>query len=163
MGRLEGKRALVTGAGAGIGRAVAHAMAAEGAAVAVTDIAQDRIDQVVGEVEDAGGRAIGLLLDILDEESMRAGVEQVVDAFGGLDTLVNNAGVASVGHDRGHDAGALGEPVQGEHDERLPDVEDRLAAPQAKRAVARSPTPRRSPGSGRSAATSPTAPRRRPC
>jgi NAD(P)-dependent dehydrogenase (short-subunit alcohol dehydrogenase family) len=97
MGRLEGKRALVTGAGAGIGRAVARAMAAEGAAVAVTDIAQDRIDQVVGEVEDAGGRAIGLELDILDEGSMRAGVAEVVAAFGGLDTVVNNAGVASVG------------------------------------------------------------------
>jgi NAD(P)-dependent dehydrogenase (short-subunit alcohol dehydrogenase family) len=97
MGRLDGKRALVTGAGAGIGRAVAHAFAAEGAQVAVTDIAQDRIDQVRGEIEDAGGHAIGLPLDILDEGSMRTGVEQVVDAFGGLDTLVNNAGVASVG------------------------------------------------------------------
>jgi NAD(P)-dependent dehydrogenase (short-subunit alcohol dehydrogenase family) len=97
MGRLEGKRALITGSGAGIGRAVAHAMAAEGAAVEVTDIVQERIDEVVGEVEEAGGRAIGLQLDILDEASMRAGVEQVVEAFGGLDTLVNNGGVASVG------------------------------------------------------------------
>jgi NAD(P)-dependent dehydrogenase (short-subunit alcohol dehydrogenase family) len=72
-------------------------MAAEGAAVAVTDIAQERIDEVVGEIGEADGRAIGLQLDILDEASMRSGVAQVVDAFGGLDTLVNNAGVASVG------------------------------------------------------------------
>ena len=91
MGRLEGKRALVTGSGAGIGRAVAEAMAAEGAAVAVTDIAQDRIDETVAAIQEAGGTAIGLHLDILDEESMRTGVEQVVDELGGIDTLVNNA------------------------------------------------------------------------
>jgi NAD(P)-dependent dehydrogenase (short-subunit alcohol dehydrogenase family) len=97
MGRLDGKRALVTAAGSGIGRAVAHGLAAEGATVAVSDIDQGRIDTVVGEVESAGGNAIGLVLDIYDEASMKSGVDRVASELGGLDTLVNNAGAASAG------------------------------------------------------------------
>jgi NAD(P)-dependent dehydrogenase (short-subunit alcohol dehydrogenase family) len=97
MGRLDGKRALVTAAGSGIGRAVAIGFGREGAAVAVSDIEQERIDEVVGEITSAGGTAIGLKLDVTDNMAIEDGVSRVVSEFGGLDTLVNNAGRATAG------------------------------------------------------------------
>jgi NAD(P)-dependent dehydrogenase (short-subunit alcohol dehydrogenase family) len=97
MGRLDGKRALVTAAGSGIGRAVANGFGREGAAVAVSDVVQERIDEVVAEITTAGGTAIGLLLDVTDQAAIDAGISQVVSELGGLDTLVNNAGRATAG------------------------------------------------------------------
>jgi len=91
MGRLDGKVALVTGAGRGIGRAIAKLFAAEGARVAVLSFTQANIDRVVGEIEAAGGTAIGIACDVSNPEQIKAGVAKVVEAFGTIDILVNNA------------------------------------------------------------------------
>ncbi|HUB76913.1 MAG TPA: glucose 1-dehydrogenase [Solirubrobacteraceae bacterium] len=90
--RLEGRTAIVTGAGQGIGRAVAHRLAAEGANVAVTDLNGENALRVAAEV---GERAHALALDVTDRTACADAVAAVVERFGGLDGLVNNAGVFS--------------------------------------------------------------------
>ncbi len=91
MNRLDGKAALVTGAGRGIGRAIAKLFAAEGARVAVTSRTKANVDRVVGEITDAGGTAIGIGCDVSREDEVKAAIAAAADAFGGLDILVNNA------------------------------------------------------------------------
>jgi NAD(P)-dependent dehydrogenase (short-subunit alcohol dehydrogenase family) len=91
MGRLDGKVALVTGAGRGIGRAISRLFASEGAKVAVLSYTPANIDRVVGEIEAAGGTALGVACDIGNAEQIEAGVDKVIAAFGQLDILVNNA------------------------------------------------------------------------
>ena len=94
MRTLEGKRALVTGGARGIGRAIALAFAAEGAQVAVADrAARDRIEAIIGEIAAQGSRALALRADVADEGQVLKMVETVVTRFGGLDVLVNNAGI----------------------------------------------------------------------
>jgi 3-oxoacyl-[acyl-carrier protein] reductase len=94
MRTLEGKRALVTGGASGIGRAIALAFAAEGAQVAVADRASsDKIEAVVTEIAGQGGRACAVQADVADEGQVLAMVETVIARFGGLDVLVNNAGI----------------------------------------------------------------------
>jgi NAD(P)-dependent dehydrogenase (short-subunit alcohol dehydrogenase family) len=90
-GRLTGKIALVTGAGRGIGQATALALAAEGAAVAVTDLAGH--DETAAQVQAYGGQALALRMDVTDGAQVRAAVARTVERFGGLQILVNNAGV----------------------------------------------------------------------
>lgn len=93
MGRVQTKVALVTGAALGIGAATARLLAREGAAVVLTDIKDDEGQQVATEICDGGGEAIYLHHDVADEEAWERVVAAAVDRFGGLDVLVNNAGV----------------------------------------------------------------------
>jgi NAD(P)-dependent dehydrogenase (short-subunit alcohol dehydrogenase family) len=90
-GRLQGKAALVTGAGGGIGAACAVAMAREGAAVAVADIDLAAAQRTAASIDAEGGRAVALHVDMGDEASVAAMVEAAAQAFGGLDILHNNA------------------------------------------------------------------------
>jgi rhamnulose-1-phosphate aldolase/alcohol dehydrogenase len=87
---------LVTGGGSGIGRAIAHRLAAEGAHVAVTDVDAASAARVADEITKAagGGRAFGIGLDVTREDSVRAAFEETVLRWGGLDVLVSNAGIA---------------------------------------------------------------------
>jgi NAD(P)-dependent dehydrogenase (short-subunit alcohol dehydrogenase family) len=91
--RLKGKRALITGGGAGIGRATALKFAAEGAAVAIADLRLAQAEETAQLVAKAGGRAIALVADVTDEVSCEAMVRDAEQGLGGLDTLINNAGV----------------------------------------------------------------------
>ena len=92
MTLLEGKSAIVTGAGGGIGRGHALHLARAGAAVVVNDIDGAAAAAVVSEIETLGGRAIASTHDISGEDSSAALVQSAVDTFGGIDILVNNAG-----------------------------------------------------------------------
>ena len=101
-GRLEGKVAIVTGAGRGIGRGEALALAAEGAAVVVNDLGgstggegadQTPAQEVVDEIVGAGGRAVANYADVSDFDACGEMVKQALDEFGQLDILVNNAGI----------------------------------------------------------------------
>jgi glucose 1-dehydrogenase len=94
---LTGRRALVTGAATGIGRGICLELAAHGAAVAVNHRASKREEarELVAEIERGGGRAIAVDFDVTVEEQVRRGFAEARSAFGGLDLLVNNAGVES--------------------------------------------------------------------
>jgi NAD(P)-dependent dehydrogenase (short-subunit alcohol dehydrogenase family) len=91
MGILDGKTAIVTGAGRGIGRAISEEYAKEGARVAVASRTESTVDEVVGKIRSNGGDAIGIVCDVGDRDQIRAMVDQAVAAFGGVDILVNNA------------------------------------------------------------------------
>ena len=91
--RLTGRSVLVTGATGGIGQAICRRLAAEGAAVAVTDLEPQSCAELAEALKRDGGTALGLPLDVTDEESWRAVIEETVSAFGGMHALVNNAGI----------------------------------------------------------------------
>jgi NAD(P)-dependent dehydrogenase (short-subunit alcohol dehydrogenase family) len=94
--RLSGRVALVTGATGGIGEAISRRLAEEGAMVVVTDLDPDRCAQAAKDLANGGGRAIGLSLDVTDEQAWQDAVAEVTDRLGGLSVLVNNAGVAEM-------------------------------------------------------------------
>ncbi len=95
-GKLHGKNAIVTGGGTGIGEAICHKFAREGATVLVNGLPDDPIDDVVTAIEDEGGKAIAFSADVSDEAQARACVEEALERFGRLDILVNNAGILLV-------------------------------------------------------------------
>ena len=90
--RLQGKRALITGAGRGIGLEFARAYIAEGATVAVADINAAALDRAVAEL---GPQAVAVQMDVTDQTSIDAGFAQAVERMGGLDILINNAALFS--------------------------------------------------------------------
>jgi NAD(P)-dependent dehydrogenase (short-subunit alcohol dehydrogenase family) len=92
--RLPDKVALITGAGGGMGRATAEAFAREGAKVVLADILDDEGDAAANEIRSNGGQARYLRLDVTDESSWTAAISAVLDEFGRLDVLVNNAGIS---------------------------------------------------------------------
>lgn len=96
MKRVENKVAVVTGGALGIGRAICLELAKEGATVAVTDIADDEGQQVVKAIESAGGSAKYWHVDTASEDNVRHAFAEIVAAFGSIDVLVNNAGIAGV-------------------------------------------------------------------
>lgn len=91
MSGLDGKVALVTGAGQGIGQGISYALAAEGAAVSVVGRTEVKLRGTVDEIIRRGGRAIAVVCDVKDGDQVRAAVDQTVRELGGLDVLVNNA------------------------------------------------------------------------
>jgi 3-oxoacyl-[acyl-carrier protein] reductase len=91
--RFADRVAVVTGAARGIGAATAHRLAAEGAAVAVVDLDEERSRAVADEITAAGGRAVGIGCDVTDPDAVAATTDRVVETYGGLHVLVNNAGI----------------------------------------------------------------------
>lgn len=95
--RLDGKVAIITGGGSGLGRESAQLFASEGARVAVVDIDRDRAEQTVKLVEQQGGTAIAVVADVADEGAVNRSVDETLDAFGKLDIMFANAGIISRG------------------------------------------------------------------
>ena len=95
MARMTGKTVIVTGAGHGIGRAYAEWLSAEEANVVVADLDGPAAEQVAGDLEELGGQALPVQVDVASWASVRAMAERAVDRFGGVDGLVNNAAVFS--------------------------------------------------------------------
>lgn len=91
--RLQGKRAIITAAASGMGRAGVEAFAREGAHVVAVDIDQAKLDEVVAAVTAAGGRATGIVADLLDAQACRQVVNEAAERLGGLDILWNHAGL----------------------------------------------------------------------
>jgi NADP-dependent 3-hydroxy acid dehydrogenase YdfG len=95
--RLTGTVAIVTGASSGIGAATARQLARDGASVAVLARRKDRLDVLVAEIESSGGTALAIQSDISDRMQAEAAVQTVIDQFGRLDILINNAGLMLLG------------------------------------------------------------------
>jgi NADP-dependent 3-hydroxy acid dehydrogenase YdfG len=102
-GSLDRRRVLITGGSSGIGEATALAMAAEGAAIAVGARRKERLDELAGRIEGDGGTAVAIEADVTDEDQAKALVEGAAEALGGLDCIVNNAGVMLLGPLQGAD------------------------------------------------------------
>ena len=94
--KLKNKSAIITGAASGIGKDIAHVFAGEGAKVAIADLNIDAANAAASEIRGAGGQAMGVAMDVTNEQAVNDGVAAVVRAFGGVDVLVSNAGIQIV-------------------------------------------------------------------
>lgn len=94
--KLQNKSAIVTGAASGIGKEIALTFAREGAKLAIADLNKVAAEAVADEIRGNGGEAIGIAMDVCDEDAVNAGVAATVAAFGGVDILVSNAGIQIV-------------------------------------------------------------------
>jgi 3-hydroxybutyrate dehydrogenase len=94
--KLEGKSAIVTGAGSGIGREIALTFAREGAKVAIADLDADAANASAAHIRKNGGQALGVAMDVADEAAVNAGVASVAAQWGSVDILVSNAGIQIV-------------------------------------------------------------------
>ncbi|MCI1902995.1 MAG: SDR family oxidoreductase [Enterococcaceae bacterium] len=94
---LEGKVAVITGASSGLGADAARAYAANGADVALFARRADRLEAVAKEIEKMGRKALAVPCDVMDEKAVAAGVQKVIDTYGKIDILLNNAGIAIPG------------------------------------------------------------------
>jgi len=99
MGRLAGKRAIVTGGGSGIGRGASIKLAEEGASVGVLDVNLDAAREVVEAITKAGGNSIALRANVADERQVEDALREAETRFGGLDTIIANAGIMLFGRD----------------------------------------------------------------
>lgn len=99
MDRLEGKVALVTGAGSGIGKASSLRFAAEGASVMCVDLDETSAQGTAAAIAEGGGSSAALRVDVTDEAAVKAACEETVRELGGLDVLYNNAGIGRAGWD----------------------------------------------------------------
>lgn len=91
---ISGKVVLVTGATSGMGLATAKLFSDEGAKVIVSDLDKKKIDSVVKEISNAGNTAYGIKLDVASKSNIESAVKEIIDNFGGLDFLINNAGIS---------------------------------------------------------------------
>ncbi|AJP58914.1 3-hydroxybutyrate dehydrogenase [Pandoraea vervacti] len=96
VNQLNGKVAVVTGAASGIGKEIALTLARAGAAIAIADLNQQGADAVAEEIRAAGGKAIGVAMDVTNEEAVNSGIDKVADTFGSIDILISNAGIQIV-------------------------------------------------------------------
>lgn len=93
MKLLENKTAIITGAGSGMGKAMAMLFAKEGANVIVSDVRKERVDAVTKEITDEGGKALGIVTNVAKETDVETMISKTINTFGGIDIVVNNAGV----------------------------------------------------------------------
>jgi NADP-dependent 3-hydroxy acid dehydrogenase YdfG len=103
MASLEGRKVLITGASSGIGEATASAMAAQGAAVALGARRKERLHELASKIESEGGTAVAIEADVADQDQAERLVETAHAELGGLDCLINNAGVMLLGPFQGAD------------------------------------------------------------
>ncbi len=96
MKRFQGQVVIVTGAASGIGKEIAQAFAQEGASVAIADLNKEAAEATAAEIIAAGGTAMGVAMDVSDEDAVNAGVDAVHGAYGRIDVLVSNAGIQIV-------------------------------------------------------------------
>lgn len=94
---LKNKVAVVTGAASGIGKDIALVFAKAGAKVAIADVNLEEAQHVAEEIKSLGGKAMAVVMNVVDEQEVNQGIEQVAKNFGGLDVLVSNAGIQIIG------------------------------------------------------------------
>jgi 3-hydroxybutyrate dehydrogenase len=94
--RLDGKTALITGAASGIGKAIAEIYAAAGGKIAIADLNQAGADSAAAEIKAKGGEAMGIAMDVSDEQAVETGTDLAAETFGTLDIVISNAGIQIV-------------------------------------------------------------------